>query len=261
MKINPVIFIFFVTSFMPTLTMGTPIDQWTFEASQPATAGPVAPETGSGSASGSHANAATSWSSPSGNGSAHSFSSDHWTVGDYWQFSVSTVGFENISLGWDQTSSGSGPADFGLFYSIDGGTTFSQYGANYTVLGYNVSPNPTWGSTAHSQYSLSYDLSSILGLNNDASTVYFRLIDESTASASGGTVGTSGADRIDNFIVSGTDISNVPDSPPGFVGVFCLLGLLAVSRRISHVSSPSLVKINEGRRPCQDTDVHKIVRR
>src|ERR1700742_1621680 len=49
------------------------IADWTFETSQPVTAGPYSPEIGAGSASGSHAGAST-YSTPAGNGSAHSYS-------------------------------------------------------------------------------------------------------------------------------------------------------------------------------------------
>jgi hypothetical protein len=210
------------------LVLGTPttIAQWTFETSQPATAGPFAPEVGSGNASGSHAGAAV-YSSPTGNGSTHSYSSTVWNVNDYWQFSTSTLGYQNITLSWDQTSSNTGPGVFGLFWSTDG-STFAQFGLNYNV----PAPTTTWGS-------YSYDLSSIASLNN-ASTVYLRLVDESTANAAGtGAVGTSGTDRVDNFTVSGIQIpANVPDSAPGLAGLGCALGLLAVLRRISNVSCP-----------------------
>src|SRR6266446_9928561 len=84
------------------------IAQWTFETSIPATAGPFAPEVGSGSASGLHAGAAV-YSSPAGNGSAHSYSANTWAVGDYWQFQTSTLGFSGIALSWDQASSSTGP--------------------------------------------------------------------------------------------------------------------------------------------------------
>jgi hypothetical protein len=77
------------------------VAQWTFETSLPATAGPFSPELGSGSASGSHAAAAT-FSTPAGNGSTHSFSANTWAVGDSWQFQVNTLGFNNVGLSWDQ---------------------------------------------------------------------------------------------------------------------------------------------------------------
>src|SRR5882724_206108 len=91
--------------------------QWTFESSfgsitgTSTTLGGLSPETGAGTASGVHASAAT-WSSPAGNGSAHSFSVNTWAVGDYFQFQTSTLGLNNILVSFDQTSSGTGPRDF-----------------------------------------------------------------------------------------------------------------------------------------------------
>src|SRR5438552_17437540 len=68
------------------------IADWTFESSLPAGspgAGVwitnISAEIGSGTASGWHAGAST-YTSPAGNGSAHSFSSSLWAVGDLYQF-------------------------------------------------------------------------------------------------------------------------------------------------------------------------------
>jgi hypothetical protein len=151
-----------------------------------------------------------------------------WAVGDYWQFSASAAGYQNIAVSWDQTSSSTGPGDFGLFWSITGlAGSFTLFTTDYSV----PEPTTTWGS-------YSRDLSSILALNN-ASTVYFRLIDESTTSASSGTVASGGTDRIDNFTVTGNQIpANVPDSIPSLAGLGCVFGLLAVLRRMTFVSSP-----------------------
>src|SRR5690242_3123267 len=73
------------------------IATWTFETTAPATAGPFAPEVGAGAATGFHAGA-TTYSSPAGNGSAKSFSSNTWAVGDYYQFQVSTLGQQDIAV-------------------------------------------------------------------------------------------------------------------------------------------------------------------
>src|SRR5277367_2253104 len=85
---------------------------WTFETSLPTTAGPFTPESGlnmgTSQATGSHAGAAT-YSSPSGNGSTRSFSSTTWAVGDYYQFTTSTVGYSAVQFQFDQTSSNTGP--------------------------------------------------------------------------------------------------------------------------------------------------------
>ena len=176
---------------------------WTFETTQPASAGPFAAEVGSGDASGNHAGAST-YSSPAGNGSLHSFSSNGWAVGDYYQFQVSTLGYADLSVAFDQTSSNTGPGEFRLTYSIDG-STFSDF-TTYSVLA-NASPNPPWNSTTNSSlYGFSFDLSSITTIN-DAENVYLRLIDNSMTSADGGAVGSTGTDRVDNFEVSATAVS------------------------------------------------------
>jgi hypothetical protein len=201
------------------------IADWTFETSQPATAGPISPESGNGSATGSHVGA-TVYSSPAGNGSSHSYSSTLWAVGDYYQFQVNTLGEMDIQLSWDQASSNTGPGQFGLFYSTDG-VNFTQFGADYTVLA-NAAPNPVWNAITPSPlYSYNVDLSSINALNN-AATVYFRLTDNSTVSANGGMVGTGGTDRVDNFEVTGSDIvAAVPEASTWYAGIglsFVMLG-------------------------------------
>ena len=201
----------------PPLQAATIIADWTFETSKPTTAGPYSPEVGSGSATGSHASGSVVYSAPSGNGSTNSFNSTRWAVGDYYQFQVSTIGFSGIAVSWDQVSSGTGPRDFNLQYSTDG-TSFTSF-ASYSVL-VNVAPN--FWATNSTVFTTSFadDLSSITALNNDSS-VFFRLVDASTTSASGATVTTVGTDRVDNFTVTA-----VPE--PATVGI-CLLGGLGIS--------------------------------
>jgi hypothetical protein len=208
------------------------ISQWTFETSVPATAGDHLAEGGvaPGWARGSHAGA-TTYSNPLGNGSAESFSSTVWAVGDYYEFQVSTIGFADISLSWDQTSSATGPRDFRLSYSTDG-STFTPF-SDYRVL-LNGAPNLAWNSTTGDpDYSFSFDLNTVETIENVAS-VYFRLIDQSTTSASGGTVGSGGADRVDNFTVSGTAVTTaVPDSLPFGFTAATLLATVALAHRFS----------------------------
>lgn len=206
-----------------------PIATWTFETSAPATAGPISPEIGTGSAIGSHSGT-TTYSAPAGNGSVHSFSSTNWLVNDYYQFTTSTSGLTNIGISFDQTSSGTGPGNFGLYYSPDG--------SNYTLFTqYTVLPNTTnttlgtvaWTSSGSPQsaYSFSYDLSGITSLNNKQA-VSFRLVDLSTASAGGGTVGSSGTDRVDNVSIVGTRVQATPE-PSAFAALG--VGALALLRR------------------------------
>src|SRR5690349_21798851 len=72
------------------------IADWTFETSVPTTAGPYVAEGGVNAAtsfaSGLHAGASV-YSNPAGAGSAESFSSTAWAIGDYYQFTSSTIGY------------------------------------------------------------------------------------------------------------------------------------------------------------------------
>ena len=214
------------------VAQATIIADWTFEnAPQPsgtsAADGPFSPATGSGSASELHASASTVYSSPAGNGSTHSFSSTMWAVGDYYQFQVSTAGLDDVGLSWDQTSSSTGPKDYELQYSTDG-STFTNFLA-YSVLA-NASPNPVWNATTSSSiYSFAVDLSSITAIDDQAA-VYFRLVDADTISAGGGTVGTSGTDRVDNVAVSGSPVS-VPEPNSVFLALLGGVGIGLVSIR------------------------------
>ena len=167
--------------------------KWTFETSIPTTGGPLTPEQGSGSAT---SNTGGTFSNPAGWGSVESWSSNGWDVGEYFQFSSSTTGYQSITLLWQQVGSSTGPKNFELAYSTDG-TTFTAH-ASYAL---NAS---SWNATltpAADQYS--YDLSSITSLNNKG-TVYFRLRVKDNVSINNGTVASTGTGRIDNFTISGT---------------------------------------------------------
>jgi hypothetical protein len=197
----------------------TTIAKWTFETSQPGVVTlPAVPgagvyltnivaEIGSGTASGLHFGGfgTTTYSSPAGNGSSHSFSSNGWTndPGDFYQFAVSTIGYQSIAVSFDHVGSGTGPGRFYLAYSSDG-VTFTQFGSIY-----NVTNVPSWSAaTATALTSYSFDLSSITALTN-APVVYFRLVNATNTSASGATVASAGTSRVDNFAVFGT-IPGVP---------------------------------------------------
>jgi hypothetical protein len=217
-----------VPSFAATIT------QWTFETTSAGIAGTsnhidnISADIGTGIASGVHASASTVWSSPAGNSSSHSFSSTFWASGDYYQFQTSTLGFTGIAVLYDQTGSATGPRDFTLSYSLDG-SSFTTVGSTYSVLQNGLAPNPAWGATTGSSaYTFGYDLSSITVLDN-ASTVYFRVTDMSTTAINGGTVGTGGTDRIDNFIVQTAPIPEPSTVAIGILGG--LTGLVIWKRR------------------------------
>jgi hypothetical protein len=71
----------------------------------------------------------------------------------------------------------------------------------------------------NSAYTFTEDLSSITALDNQTN-VYFRLVQSDAVAANGGSIGTSGTDRVDNVIVAGDASTPVPCPPPyGFSAV------------------------------------------
>lgn len=207
----------------------TTIAGWTFETTQPTTAGPLLAEIGTGTALGSHSGAAV-YSTPVGNGSAHSFSSNTWAVNDYYQFSVNTTGYSDISFSWDQTGSATGPRDFTLFVSTDG-ANFDDVFAYTAAL--NGSPNTPWSGTGtrNAFYTFAPDLSSLSAQLSNQALVIFRLVDSSTSAINGLPVAGGGTDRVDNVIVAGTAVSQVPLPAAAWLFGSGLLGLARIGRR------------------------------
>lgn len=170
------------------------ISQWNFETNTPAdlldsATGPSVPaDVGSGTATGVHASALTDWTTPSGNGSPNAFSSNNWASGDYYQFSLGTIGFDDIHVAFSQTRSSTGPAEFTLQYSTDG-TTFSNF-ANYTVAQVTFSAGVPQPGAVYA-----FDLGGVAALNN-SSTIVFRLVSTVAGTSLGGT------NRVDDFTVS-----------------------------------------------------------
>lgn len=201
---------------------------WNFETNVPpvvsgSASGPVvAAETGSGSFHGVHASSATLWETYTGNGSANSYDSTSWTTGDYYEFSTSSTGHEDITVTFDSIGRGTGaPRDFQLSYSTDG-TNFTNFGAVYALL----RDAPTivlWNSsTPSTQTTYSFDLSGISELDNEE-TIYFRVSQVGTTSVNGGTVG-AGSVRMDNLTINGTVVPE--PSSAALLGALGLAGLL-----------------------------------
>ncbi len=196
--------------------------QWDFEGTttppdltDSTTSPSVAASLGTGTALGVHAGAATDWSTPAGNGSANAFSSNTWAVGDYYQFSFSTLGFTDLLLSVDQIGSSTGPRDFSLGYSTDG-VSFTPFAS------YSLTATPAWSSSTYQPvHTYSFDLSAITALDEQA-LVVIRLSNASTTSIGGGTVAAGGTGRVDNFTVMAT-----PVPEPGALALM-LAGLGAV---------------------------------
>ncbi|MEI6878436.1 MAG: hypothetical protein WCL33_05305, partial [Planctomycetota bacterium] len=164
-----------------------------------------------------HAAATTTYSTPAGNGSAYSFSSNNWSIGDYYQVSVSTIGYSGVSISWDQTRSSTGPATFDAVMSVDGGTNWTTILTGYSVVqaGLAGTGTTTWNTvTAQAGFTLT----AVAGAAADGqANVLFRLRSTVTTTA-------AGTNRIDNFIVS-----TVP--APGAIALLGLAGLIGRRRR------------------------------
>lgn len=197
---------------------------WTFESSIPTTAGPFAAElganAGSSFASGFHA-AASTYSNPVGNGSNESFSSTAWAIGDYYQFTTSATGYQSITFQWDHASSNTGPRDFNLLLSINGGA-YNIVGSASVLA--NASPNPVWTSGSSSAiYTITLPAG---GGANNATSLSFRIQQSTNIAANGGTVASGGTSRVDNVIISG-DLVPAPSA----LALLGLGGLIAGRRR------------------------------
>jgi hypothetical protein len=173
------------------------IARWTFETSQPAGPGPFSPEVGSGAASAFLANPNARFPSAVGDGSAHSFTANDWTMGDYFQFTISTLGERSITVSWDQTASPVGPQSFAFQYSTDG-TNFATFNS-YTPS------NSTWNSKTHVGPTLTFDLSAVTTLDN-APAVYLRLLNTSPSSSPNGPVLPAGFTSVDNFTITASAV-------------------------------------------------------
>src|ERR1051326_3328403 len=117
---------------------------WTFEASVPPTTVGysnlvVSPDIGAGSLSGHHANVATTFGTATGNGSSNCLSANYWASGDYWLIQVSTLGYKDLHLSFDQGANPTGPTNFTLAYSTDG-SSFTTF-FSYRVLSMNFNGN------------------------------------------------------------------------------------------------------------------------
>ena len=172
------------------------------------------------SLTGFHAAAATTWSSPAGNGSAYSLSSNNWTIGDYYQVSFSTTGYADpITISFDHTRSGTGPATFDVLMSVNGGTSFTAVLSGYPVVqaGLAGSGTTTWNSvTNQAGFTTSLICPSATA---GQTSVIFRIQSTVTTAA-------AGTNRVDNInVYSGA----VPT--PGAIALLGVAGLVGRRRR------------------------------
>ena len=165
-----------------------------------------------------HAAAATTYSTPAGNGSTYSFSANNWAIGDYYQVSVSTIGYSGVSISWDQTRSSTGPATFDAVMSVDGGTNWTTILTGYSVVQAGLTGTGTLSWTTTGAVQTAFTVTAVAGAAADGqANVLFRLRSTVPTAA-------AGTNRIDNFIVS-----TVP--APGAIALLGLAGLIGRRRR------------------------------
>ena len=163
-----------------------------------------------------HSLAAATYTSPAGNGNQYSFSSNNWSIGDYYEARVSTSSYSNISVSWDQARSSTGPAAFELIFSVDGGSNWTLV-TSYTVLQSGGGGAPgTWSSTVSNPL---YSFNQSLAGAGEASELIIRFRSTVTTAA-------SGSNRIDNVMING-DL--VP--APGALAILGVAGLVSNRRR------------------------------
>lgn len=152
-----------------------------------------------------HTSTASAYTSPSGNGSLYSFSSNNWQPNDYYQVVLPTTGQTNLTLTWDQARSSTGPSAFALQMSTDG-SSFTQL-TTYSVLQSGGGGAPgTWNTgTYNPLYSSTFALPSTA---ENQANLFLRFTNV-TGSASAPT----GSNRIDTIA-----ITTVPE--PAAVALF-----------------------------------------
>jgi hypothetical protein len=165
-----------------------------------------------------HVLASTTYTSPAGNGSQYSFSSNNWSPADYYQVVLPTNGYTGLSVSWDQARSSAGPAAFKLQMSTNG-TSFTDL-LSYSVLQSGGGGAPgTWSSATYDAlYTGSFALP--VTADNQAS-LYLRFTNSESAASLA-----SGSNRIDNI-----SVTSIPEPAST---LFCGLGFLALFRRRRH---------------------------
>ncbi len=224
------------------------VTQWNFESQN------LSPNIGAGSASGIGGVSSSFAQGTGGTGtfafSTSAYASQGTASGQRGvQFLVSTAGFTNVSLAFDQRATATASRWAQVDYTVDGGSNWTigfwnnNGGLSPNDLFYNfnvdfstvvaANENPNFGFRIVSIFSpVAFDQNASLG-DFAANTAYMRASDEASFTAGGGTgtgnYATNGTWRFDNVTISATAI---PEPVTGVVfSVWGIAGLTAYRRR------------------------------
>jgi MYXO-CTERM domain-containing protein len=160
----------------------------------------------------------TSYTSPAGNGSPYSFSSNVWKAGDYYYATFSTTGYSDVSFSWDMTRSSTGPATWAIEMSVDSGS--------FTALNPSFALSSTISFSASTYNPLATNTLNLGSAADNAATVTVRIRALVDPVNSSGTYQAGGTARIDNVMVNGTAVP-----APGALALLGVAGLVGSRRR------------------------------
>jgi 2',3'-cyclic-nucleotide 2'-phosphodiesterase (5'-nucleotidase family) len=128
-----------------------------------------------------------------------------WTANpSFWKVSISTKGYQSITLSSKQYGSGTGPKDFKVQYSLDNSAWTDIPGGTVTVAS-------DWTSGVLTNVVLPKE-------TNDKDLVYVRWLKNSTTSIGGGTVAAGGTNRLGEIEFKGEVVAaQEPQPDPGAV--------------------------------------------
>jgi hypothetical protein len=238
----------------PAAHAQTTITQWNFNSSPPDAntgTGITTPSTGTGTASLAGSTSATFASGDANGGSTDPATGDDsgWNVSSFAaqgtadrsqgaQFLVSTVGFQNISVRWDQRHSNTAPRHVQLQYTTNGST--------WTDLGspFEGTAGDTWFNNR------SANLSAITAANNNPSfgirivAAFAPATSAYTASNTASSYSTSGTWRLDMVTVSGTPLCVNPAGTLANNGPVCPGGTVNLTFNASVGTGPFSIIVN-----------------
>ncbi|MCL6261050.1 chitobiase/beta-hexosaminidase C-terminal domain-containing protein [Aquiflexum sp. TKW24L] len=114
-------------------------------------------------------------------------------IDKYWQVKVNTIGFESLSISSKQQGSNTGPKDFRIDYSLDGEVWAALPGGSISVSSLNFNSGTVTSLP-------------IPAAASNQETVFLRWIKSTNVSINGGTVASTGTNRIDDIFIEGIAI-------------------------------------------------------